>query len=118
MKITNRMLYDQLNKDIAQNTEKLFYLNNQISSGKRITKPSDDPLGLSSVLVNRTELNMFSQYERSINNATGWLSRMDSILQDTDDILGRITELAVGQSSSTATADTRLGTAAEIKQLR
>jgi flagellar hook-associated protein 3 FlgL len=47
MKITNRMLYDQLNKDIAQNTEKLFYLNNQISSGKRITKPSDDPLGLS-----------------------------------------------------------------------
>lgn len=118
MKITNRLLYAQINKDIARSTEKMFKLNNQISSGKRITTPSDDPLGLSSVLINRTELNMFSQYKNAINYSTGWLNRMESLLQDTDDILGRAGELAVQQSNATATADTRKGAAEEIKQLR
>jgi len=118
MKITNRLLYTQLNKDIARNTEKLFNLNGQISSGKRINSPSDDPLGLSNVLINRTELNMFTQYGKAIDYATGWLNRTESLLQDTDDILGRAGELAVQQSNATASAETRAGAAEEIKQLR
>ena len=118
MKITNRMLYDQVNRDISRNTEILFKLNSQISSAKRINKPSDDPLGLSSVLSSRTELSSFTQYGKSIDYSTGWLNRMDSILQDTDDLLGRATELAIQQASSTATAATRTGAAEEVKQLR
>jgi flagellar hook-associated protein 3 FlgL len=118
MKITNRMLYDQVNRDISRNSEILFKLNGQISSGKRINTPSDDPLGLSSVLTNRTELNMFDQYGKSINYATGWLNRMETLVQDTDDLLGRASELAVQQASSTATAATREGAAEEIKQIR
>jgi flagellar hook-associated protein 3 FlgL len=118
MKITNRMLYDQVNRDISQNTEILFKLNAQISSAKRINKPSDDPLGLASVLTYRSELNSFTQYGRSIDYSTGWLNRMDSILQDTDDLLGRATELAIQQASSIATAATRTGAAEEVKQLR
>jgi flagellar hook-associated protein 3 FlgL len=112
------MLYDQVNRDISRNTELLFKLNSQISSAKRINKPSDDPLGLSSVLTNRTELNMFDQYEKSINYATGWLNRMESLVQDTDDLLARASEIAVQQASATASADTRKGAAEEIKQIR
>jgi flagellar hook-associated protein 3 FlgL len=118
MKISNRMLYDQVTRDISRNTEILFKLNGQISSGKRINTPSDDPLGLSSVLTNRTELNMFDQYSRSINYATGWLNRMESLVQDTDDLLARASELTVQQSSTTASAETRAGAAEEIKQIR
>jgi flagellar hook-associated protein 3 FlgL len=118
MKITNRMLYDQVNRDISRNTELLFKLNSQISSAKLINKPSDDPLGLSSVLSYRTELSSFTQYGKSIDYSTGWLNRMDSILQDTDDLLGRASELAIQQVSSTATAATRTGAAEEVKQLR
>jgi flagellar hook-associated protein 3 FlgL len=112
------MLYDQVTRDISRNTEILFKLNGQISSGKRINTPSDDPLGLSSVLTNRTELNMFDQYSRSINYATGWLNRMESLVQDTDDLLARASELTVQQSSATANAETRTGAAEEIKQIR
>ncbi len=118
MKITNRLLYSQLNKDISQNTEILFRLSGKISSGKRINAPSDDPLGLSSVLTHRTELNMFDQYGKSINYATGWLSRMESLIQDTDDLLARVSEIAVQQTSATSTAETRQGAADEIKQIR
>jgi flagellar hook-associated protein 3 FlgL len=118
MKVSNRFLYYQLVKDLSQNTEKMFRLNNQISSGKRIDTPSEDPIGMSSVLIYRTELNSFTQYKKSIDYANGWLNRMDSILQETDNILGRASELAVQQASATSTADTRSGAAEEVKELR
>ncbi|MGC9324738.1 MAG: flagellar hook-associated protein FlgL [Desulfomonilia bacterium] len=118
MKVSNRFLYYQLVKDLESSTEKLFKLNGQISSGKRIDSPSEDPIGLSSVLLYRTELNAFDQFKKSIDHAHGWLSRMDAILIDIDDLLSRATELAVQASSSTATADTREGAAEEIMQIR
>lgn len=118
MKVSNRFLYYQLVKDLNDNTEKLFRLNNQISSGRRISTPSDDPLGLSSVLLYRTELNAFDQYKKAVEYGTGWLNRMDSVLQDTDDLLARASELAVQASSATSTAATRSGAAEEIKQIR
>lgn len=118
MKVSNRFLYYQLVKDLNQNTQKLFRLNNQISSGKRIDTPSEDPIGLSSVLIYRTELNSFSQYKKSIDYGSGWLNRMDSVLQDTDDLLARASELAVQAASATATAETRMGAAEEIEEIR
>ncbi len=118
MRVSNRFLYYQLVKDLGSNTEKLFSLNGQITSGKRIQKPSDDPIGLSKVLTNRTELNGINQYQRTITFAGGWLSRTDSICQDVDDLLARASEIAVQQSSSTSTASTRASAAEEIKLIR
>jgi flagellar hook-associated protein 3 FlgL len=118
MKITNTMLYDQVNADISRNSEILFKLNGQISSAKRINTPSDDPIGLASVLGYRSDLNSFAQFGKAIDFSTGWNNNMDSILQDTDNLLARASELAVQQASSTATAATRTGAAEEVKQLR
>ena len=118
MKISNRLLYSQIVKDIDQVTEKMYKFNSQISSGKRIETPSDDPLGMANVLVYRTELNTFDQFKKTIDYSKGWLSRMDSILQDMDDLLGRASELAVQESSATASPETRDGAAEEIKQIR
>jgi flagellar hook-associated protein 3 FlgL len=118
MRVTNRYLYYQLVKDIGNNSEKLLELNKQISSAKRISKPSEDPLGMASVLAYRTELNAFDQFQKDIDLANGWLSRTDTILQNTDDLLGRATELATSQASGTATAETRRGAANEIREIR
>ncbi|HQH99644.1 MAG TPA: flagellar hook-associated protein FlgL [Deltaproteobacteria bacterium] len=118
MRVNNRFLYSQLVRELGMNTEKLFSLNSQITSGKRIQKPSDDPIGLSKVLINRTELNGINQFQRTIDLAKGWLSRMDSICIDVDDLLARASEIAVQQSSSTSTANTRASAAEEVRQLR
>lgn len=118
MRVSNRFLYYQLVKDLGTNTEKLFKLNSQISSAKRIEKPSDDPIGLSKVLTNRTELNAINQYQKTIDLADGWLSRSDSIYNDIDDLLARANEIAVQQASSTATESTRAGAAEEMKEIR
>ncbi len=118
MRVSNRFLYYQLIKDIDSNTEKLFKLNNQISSGKRIERPSDDPVGMANVLIYRSDLNAFGQFSRSIDMANGWLSRTDAILQDVDNLLGRALELATSQASASATADTRNGAADEVAEIK
>jgi flagellar hook-associated protein 3 FlgL len=118
MRVSNRFLYYQLVKDLGANTEKLFRLNGQISSGKRIDKPSEDPLGLSKVLVNRTELSGFDQFKKAITLATGWLSRTDAIINDVDGLLTRGSEIATQMASVTQTAETRAGAAEEVKQIR
>jgi flagellar hook-associated protein 3 FlgL len=118
MRVSNRFLYYQLVKDLGDNSEKLFRLNGQISSAKKLDKPSEDPLGLSKVLVNRTELNAFDQFKKAITLANGWLARTDSITQETDTLLSRASSLAVQMSSSTQTQSTRIGAAEEIKEIR
>jgi len=117
MRVTNRDLYYQLVKDIGNVSEKMVDLNKQISSAKRINKPSEDPVGMASVLVSRTELNAFNQFSENISYANSWLTSTDTILQDVDDLLARAAELATSQSSSTATADTRIGAAEEINEI-
>lgn len=117
MRISNRFLYNQTIKDLGNSTEKLFRLNSQISSGKRIDKPSEDPVGMSSVLIYRTELNANEQFQKNIELAEGWLNRTDAIMQDMDNLLGRAVELATQQASSTADADTRKGAAQEVDQI-
>ncbi len=118
MRVTNRLLYDQFVKDIGLSSEKLFKTSGQISSGKRIGKPSDDPLGLSRVLGYRTELSAFEQYQKSIDLADGWLSQTNSVINEVDDLLARASELAVQMASSTSTQSGRLGAAEEIRQIR
>jgi len=118
MRISNRFLYYQLVKDLGANSEKLFRLNSQISSAKKLDKPSEDPLGLAKVLVNRSELSAFGQFQKSITQASGWLTRTESIASSSDDLLTRASELATQMASSTQNAATRAGAAEEIKGLR
>jgi len=117
MRVTNRNLYSQLVRDIGNVSEKMDRLSRQMSSAKRINKPSEDPVGMASVLVYRTELNAFNQFKDNIDYGRGWLNSTDTILQDVDDLLARATQLATSQSSSTATADTRIGAAEEINEI-
>mgnify|MGYP001765565056 CR=1 FL=1 len=118
MRISNRFLYYQLVKDLGANSEKLFRLNSQISSARKLDKPSEDPLGLAKVLVNRSELSAFDQFQKSITLASGWLTRTESIASSSDDLLTRASELATQMASSTQNAATRAGAAEEIKGLR
>jgi len=95
----------------------MLKLNKQLSSAKRINKPSEDPVGMASVLVSRTELKAFEQFSRSIVYGRGWLKNTDTTLQELDSLLARASELATSQSSNTATADTRAGTAEEVREI-
>ena len=118
MKISNQMLYSQVTMGIDQSSEKMYKLNEQISSGKQLNSPSDNPLGLSTVLAYRSVLSANTQYQSNINYANGQLSQMDTSLEDVQNLLDNASQIAVQESSSTATADTRASAAEAVEQIR
>lgn len=88
-----------------------------ISSGKRITKPSDDPLGMGKVLDHRKTVYSIEQYQKNIAHATSWLQHTDMTLGTVDTLLIRAKVLAEYQATETATQNTRENAAEEIESI-
>jgi len=78
----------------------------QISLGKRIVKPSDDPSGSVQLLDLKQSLSRLDQFQDNLNYAKNRLSLSEGILQSTTSNLQRVRELAVqGFSDTNAGAD-------------
>jgi flagellar hook-associated protein 3 FlgL len=75
----------------------------QVSSGKRITRLSDDPAAALDALRARRELQRSEAYNRQAADADGWLTTYDTSLQTVADRLIRVRELALQGASAGAT---------------
>jgi len=117
MRITNRMLSDDLIYNLRRNTERLSKVQQQISSGKRFTRPSEDPTGVSQVLTLSAEAARTDQYLRNLDNAKAWLGATDTALSDLTAIVQRARELALQGSNDTMSAEDRRSIAKEVEQL-
>ncbi len=87
----------------------------QISSGKRIVDPSDDPVGAARVVELKQEMGARDQYLRNADAADAALSLEDSVLQQTTELLQRVQELTLQAGSGVQTAEDRRFLAAEIE---
>ena len=116
-RVTNKMIYVSLNRNIMNNTARLQEIQEQASSNKRINRPSDDPLGEVKVLDYRTILSNVDRYLGNITMGTSWLNLIDSTLSDMGNLVSRAKSLAISQAADTADATTRKGTAVEIESL-
>ncbi len=117
MRITQRQIGEQILADIAAAFERLNRYQRQVSSGRRITRPADDPAGTASTLGYRSALAQVEQHLVNIDRARGWLEATDSVLNDLIQTLQRARELAVQGASDTLSADDRRRIALEVRQL-
>lgn len=92
-------------------------LMNKMSSQKNINKPSDDPLGMSKVMNYRETQSAVENYTSNVDSANAWITMSESKLSSVNDLLVRAKEIALAQSSGTATSETREQAAEEIEQL-
>jgi flagellar hook-associated protein 3 FlgL len=117
MRVTNRMVIDSVLKNISTTSKRLQEIQESISSGKNINKPSDDPIGAAHTLHYREILSKTDRYAKNIAWGESWLEITDSALGQTNELLLRAKEIAISQSSATADASTRADSAAEVGQL-
>lgn len=103
--------------NIQQNMSNLNKLQEQISTGKKINRPSDEPAGAGNILRLRTEHLRLDQYASNIQTAKQSLDFNASVLQNASDILQRIRELTMHGVSGSVDQDGRNKIAAEINQL-
>jgi len=96
--------------DISKSLEKL-------SSGLRINRAGDDASGLAVSEKMRSQIRGLNQAERNIQNGVSFIQATEGYLQETQDILGRIRELAVQSANGIYTDEDRMMIQVEISQL-
>lgn len=88
------------------------------STLKRVSKPSDDPVGNVELLAIRSQNIDAGQYLRNLNFAQTQLSFTENVLEELTDLLVKAKELAIGQASSIYSPEIREGVSKEIHQIR
>lgn len=118
LRITNGMLIDNLNRNIGISLRRLERLQNQMSTGKRINSPSDDPVATARTLRMKATLNANSQYARNTADAISWLEITETAAMQIKDVLERVRELSVQGANGVLKADDGSMISTEVEQLR
>lgn len=118
MRVTQSMLSNNMLRNLSNSYNRLSKLQDQISTQKKFTKPSDDPVAAMMGMGYRTDLTQIQQYTRNIGEVTNWVDSTDSALNDAVSALQRIRELTVSASNGTQGEDERAAIAEEVKQLK
>ena len=101
LRVTPGMMHMQLTRNLTRNLNQMSELQNQVTTGRKINKASDDPVGITYALRYRSELASNEQYQKNVNSALSWLDFNDTVLSQATDVLKRAKELAVQGSNGT-----------------
>ena len=117
MRITNQIQQSNALQNIFRITEDLFAANQRIATGKRINKPSDDPLGIQDTLTLRSSIANIQQFGRNIDNNRLFLNSADSSLDSMGIGISRALELAQSGLGPSSNAQTRTNIALEVQAI-
>ena len=116
-RITTMMTAQTTLSDLTLALSRLQKTQTELSSGKRISQPSDDPYGASLAVQLSGSLAGLTAYDRNVNDGTAWTKATDSSLMSINDVTQRVRELVVGASNGTNSQANLNADAAEVDQL-
>jgi len=117
MRITQQSISIQVKEGLQQAFRRVTQAQEMVTSGRRINRFSDDPLGAARASGLRSFEATVNQYEKNINNTLPFMEQADSTLKDVLDGLNRSKELAVQLANGTYTAVDRQSAAKEVRQI-
>ena len=101
MRVTNSMMSNTITRYLMRQSEALYNVQEQISTQKKINRPSDDPTGMRKVLDYRNKIATVDQYLNNIDRATTRLETTEITLDLVDDLIGVVREVAQQQGKGT-----------------
>ncbi|MEW6187355.1 MAG: flagellar hook-associated protein FlgL [Thermodesulfobacteriota bacterium] len=106
MRVTSFLPYNQLARGLKDQLAELTILSNQMATGKKISKTSDDVSGTVDALGYRLSLSGNEQYERNITRASTVLDFTETTLEQVASVLDSLREIVLdGSDSSLSEAD-------------
>ncbi len=115
MRITTSMMSGQVVFNMQRAIQRYSDLQEQMSTGRRINRPSDDPLGTLRDLNYRTELSKIDQFRRNISQGQSWTGTYDYVLSDMTDFINGAKELAQSMANDDKDASIRENTSRDIQ---
>jgi len=115
MRVANKTVYDMIKYNLGNITEDLNQANKVVSTGKRISDLSDDPVGLTQALNIRSALSNFEQLGRNINMGKSWLTVSESAMSNVQVLISDAQTLCVQMATATTGAEERASAAETVQ---
>jgi len=119
LRVTQRSIADRALAGLQANLDRLGTIQEQLSSGRAINKPSDSPIGTVSALQVRGSIEQNAQWSRNANDGLGWLGTIDSSLTSVRTMSNRVRDLTLqGLNAGASSPTAREALATEVDQIR
>lgn len=117
-RVTPTTLSSGVMAGLQSSLSRLQQTQEQLSSGRRLNRPSDSPVDTVAAMQLRAEQKQSEQLERNIDDGLTWLGTADQALSQTTTALNRVRQLALAGANGTNGPAEREAMAAEVDQLR
>ena len=117
MQVSTRTFFRQQSENVQQLKAEILEKQDQISTGKQLSVPSQDPVSFSNLAMLKARGARISQYETNIASIRQRLALEDSTMSQVNAILTRVRELAVQGSNDTLSSADRRTIGLEITTL-
>lgn len=119
MRVTQRSMITNSLAGLNGNLAAVTRLQQQLTSGKVLTRPSDSPTGTNTAMQTRSQQALVTQQADNITDAQSWLNQTDSALQNMLDVSHRVRDLTVqGLNTGGISPESAAAIAAEVSSLR
>jgi len=116
MRISYTMIYSQSQYNINQQYEEVYSLNEKISTGKEVNRPSDDPIAAGKILGYRSTISALEQYSSNIERGSTWLRYTESTLTQAEELIMNARTLAEQMANEPYEAQMEI-IAPQVKQI-
>ncbi|MGZ4445115.1 MAG: flagellar hook-associated protein FlgL [Nocardioides sp.] len=118
-RVTQTMLSHRALEGLQTGLGRVSKVQEQLTTGKIINRPSDDPTGATAAMRLRTSVASQQQYARNAGDGVGWLDQVDTTLSSMTGQVRRARELAMsGANQGSTSGDSRAAMATEVDQIR
>ncbi|HDS9457846.1 TPA: flagellar hook-associated protein FlgL [Enterobacter asburiae] len=118
MRISTQMMYDQNMRGITDSQGKWLSYGEQMSTGKRVNRPSDDPIAASQAVVLSQSQSQNSQFALARTFASQKVSLEDNVLSQVNAAITSAKEKLVNAGNGTLSDDDRLSLASDLQGIR
>ncbi|WP_415902019.1 flagellar hook-associated protein FlgL [Neptuniibacter sp. QD29_5] len=117
MRISTQQVFLSNVDNINKTNSELFKTQNQLSTGKRIQQPSDDPLASAQIQKFKKEIARTEQYNSNIEVSRRRLELEENTLEQINNISIRLKELAIQGKNGVLSQTDRLSISSEVGEL-
>ncbi len=118
MRVTQSMLSANSLRHIQNSYKNLGKLEEQLTTGKKVSRPSDDPVVAMKGMRYRSQVVEVEQFNRNLSEVYNWMDNGDAALDEVNGVMQRIRELTNQAANDTYETNQRQAIASEVKQLR
>ncbi|WP_188206711.1 flagellar hook-associated protein FlgL [Alkalibacillus aidingensis] len=118
MRVTQGMMNNNMINNLRQNYSNMDKYMEQLSTGKKINRPSDDPVVAMKGVDYRSELSKVKQFERNMSEVRSWMDSSDEAMNEAGQGLNRVRELMIQAKNGTYEENQRENMASEVEEIK